>query len=113
MRRLNEQINVPGRKYTVTENHFSSTTQSNDISEHRYFKQLSVVKFPEFVNFGCMYELVVNWLNGRKTIFSPFMITQTVHFADPLKLSRENVRYKAITNKQASIPTVFDVFVQD
>ncbi|EEW1383578.1 AAA family ATPase [Escherichia coli] len=106
MRRLNEQINVPGRKYTVTENHFSSTTQSNDISEHRYFKQLSVVKFPEFVNFGCMYELVVNWLNGRKTIFSPFMITQTVHFADPLKLSRENVRYKAITNKQASIPTV-------
>ena len=34
------------------------------------------------------------------------MITQTVHFADPLKLSRENVRYKAITNKQASIPTV-------
>ncbi|MXH63965.1 AAA family ATPase, partial [Escherichia coli] len=75
-------------------------------SEHRYFKQLSVVKFPEYVNFGCMYELVVNWMHGRKTIFSPFMITQTVQFADPLKLSKENVRYKAITNKQASIPSV-------
>ncbi|MGV7963684.1 TraC family protein [Photorhabdus tasmaniensis] len=106
MKRLNEQLNVPGRKYTVTENNFSSVTQSSDESEHRYFKQLSVVKFPEYVNFGCMYELVVNWLHGRKTIFNPFMITQTVHFADPLKLSKENVRYKAITNKQASIPTV-------
>ena len=106
MKRLNEQVNVPGRKYTVTENHFSSVTQSDDESEHRYFKQLSVVKFPEYVNFGCMYELVVNWMHGRKTIFSPFMITQTVQFADPLKLSKENVRYKAITNKQASIPSV-------
>jgi len=105
-RRLNEQLNVPGRQYKVTEGNFSSTTLSNDKTEHRYFKQLSVVKFPEYVNFGCMYELVVNWLHGRKTVFSPFMITQTVLFADPLKLKKENVRYKAVTNKQASIPSV-------
>ncbi|EBG2148450.1 AAA family ATPase [Salmonella enterica] len=106
LRRLNEQINVAGRKYHVDEKYFSSTTLSSDKTEQRYFKQLSVVKFPEYVNFGCMYELVVNWMNGRKTIFNPFMITQTVLFADPLKLAKENVRYKAITNKQASIPTV-------
>lgn len=101
MKRLNEQVNVPGRKYTVTENHFSSVTQSDDESEHRYFKQLSVVKFPEYVNFGCMYELVVNWMHGRKTIFSPFMITQTVQFADPLKLSKKTSATKqSLINRQ-------------
>ncbi len=101
MKRLNEQVNVPGRKYTVTENHFSSVTQSDDESEHRYFKQLSVVKFPEYVNFGCMYELVVNWMHGRKTIFSPFMITQTVQFANPLKLSKKTSATKqSLINRQ-------------
>ncbi|MGB3251499.1 TraC family protein [Buttiauxella gaviniae] len=106
LRGLNEQVNVPGRKYTVDESYFSSTTASGDKTEQRFFKQLSVVKFPEYVNFGSMYELVVNWIHGNKTIFNPFMITYNVLFSDPLKLSKENVRYKAITNKQASIPTV-------
>ncbi|MBS9441190.1 TraC family protein [Photorhabdus heterorhabditis] len=106
LRHLNEQVDVPGRKYTIEHDYFSSTTNNSDKSENRYFKQLSVRKFPEYVNFGCMYELVVNWMHGRKTVYNPFMINFTVVFADHNKLKSENVRYKAITNKQASIPIV-------
>lgn len=106
MRPLNEQVDVPGRRYTVDEDHFATTTNNNDPSENRYFKQLSVRKFPEYVSFGCMYELVVNWLHGRRTVYAPFIINFTTCFSDHLKLAEQNVRYKAVTNKQASIPVV-------
>ena len=106
LKRLNEQVDVPGRKYEVGQNYFSTTTGNRDKTEARYFKQLSVRRFPEYVSFGSMYELVVNWMHGRKTVFNPFMITLTTVYSDPLKLAKENVRYKAVTNKQAGIPIV-------
>ncbi len=66
---LNKQVNIPGRKYEVGEDYFSSLTSDGDETAQRYFKHLSMTKFPEYVNFGAIYELVVDWMTGSKTIF--------------------------------------------
>ncbi|MCW2456410.1 TraC family protein (plasmid) [Rahnella aceris] len=106
MKHLNDQLNIPGRKFKIDADYFATNTANSDKSEKRYFKQLSVRKFPEYIGFGAIYELVVNWLSGNKTVFSPFMATLTVQFPNQSKQTKENLRYKAVTNKQASIPIV-------
>ncbi|XCN87561.1 hypothetical protein AAC723_27040 (plasmid) [Klebsiella pneumoniae] len=61
----------------------------DDETAQRYFKHLSMTKFPEYVNFGAVYELVVDWMTGSKTIFSPFIINFRIQF--PSKENTERV----------------------
>ncbi|EMC8871893.1 AAA family ATPase, partial [Escherichia coli] len=103
---LNKQVNIPGRKYEVGEDYFSSLTSDGDETAQRYFKHLSMTKFPEYVNFGAIYELVVDWMTGSKTIFSPFIINYCVQFPYQKKIQKEYLRYKAITDNQSKIPIV-------
>ncbi|EFE7907119.1 MULTISPECIES: TraC family protein [Enterobacterales] len=103
---LNQQVNVPGRKFEVGEDYFASLTADGEETAQRYFKHLSMTKFPEYVNFGAIYELVVDWMTGSKTIFSPFIINFCIQFPYQKKIQKEYLRYKAITDNQSKIPIV-------
>ncbi|MBK2390831.1 AAA family ATPase [Klebsiella pneumoniae] len=103
---LNNQVNIPGRKYEVGEDYFASLSADDDETAQRYFKHLSMTKFPEYVNFGAVYELVVDWMTGSKTIFSPFIINFCIQFPHQKKIQKEYLRYKAITDNQSKIPIV-------
>lgn len=42
---LNQQVNVPGRKFEVGEDYFASLTADGEETAQRYFKHLSMTKF--------------------------------------------------------------------
>lgn len=100
---LRHQIMEPGRMMTIDKEGIVLAGNPAHPDENRVIRVLNCYRRPEYLHFGCMYDIYSSWMTGDGGIFDDFMLSLNVHYPDEKGARRKfNTKSRLVTQQEMS-----------
>ncbi|MEJ6059250.1 TraC family protein [Aliivibrio salmonicida] len=105
-RPIRDQILDQGSAVRVHEDgiELGNTDQKGLKKDGKYVKLLSINQYPRMMQFGQLYDLMVDWRKGMTGIRCPFFITLNIHYPDQRKTKDKFVKDRTYISHMNKTP---------